>query len=68
MSRLTIRNGRVIDPANGFDGETDLVLERGRVAKVGRVSRPTGGVIDASDLIVTPGLIDPHVHLREPGQ
>jgi dihydroorotase len=68
MPALTIRNGRVIDPANGIDRKTDITLERGKVAKVGRVSRPAGAVFDASGCIVCPGLIDPHVHLREPGQ
>ena len=58
----------MIDPANGVDQVTDVTLERGRVAKVGRASKPTGKVFDASGCIVTPGLIDPHVHLREPGQ
>jgi dihydroorotase len=68
MATLTIRNGRVIDPANGVDQTTDITLERGKVTKVGKVSKPTGKVFDASGCIVSPGLIDPHVHLREPGQ
>ncbi len=68
MARLTLRNARVIDPANGIDQKTDVTLERGKVAKIGKASRPTGQVFDASGCIVSPGLIDPHVHLREPGQ
>lgn len=68
MASLTIRNGRLIDPAGGIDTLTDLVIERGKVAKIGKVARPTGRVFDASGCIVCPGLIDPHVHLREPGQ
>lgn len=68
MASLTIRGGRVIDPANGVDAIADVVLERGKVQKVGKVSKPNGQVFDASGCIVTPGLIDPHVHLREPGQ
>ena len=68
MAQLTIRNGRVIDPANHFDAVTDMVLEGGRVKKIGKVSRASGAVFDAAGCIVTPGLIDPHVHLREPGQ
>ncbi len=68
MARLTIKDGRVIDPANHIDTVTDLILEGGKVTKVGKVSRASGAVFDASGLLVTPGLIDPHVHLREPGQ
>ncbi len=72
MARLTIVNGRVLDPANQVDQVADLVIEDGRVAQLGKVSRPQAGagdaVIDASGLIVTPGLIDIHVHFREPGQ
>ncbi len=52
-----------------MDQVTDLVLADGRIAKLGKVSRPdTDHVLDASGCIVCPGLIDIHVHLREPGQ
>lgn len=68
MPALTIKNGRVIDPANGVDEVTDITLDRGKVKKIGKASKPAGKVFDASGCIVTPGLIDPHVHLREPGQ
>lgn len=66
--RLTILNGRLIDPSAGLDEVTDLVLEDGRVAAVGKLSSPSGATLDAAGCIVSPGLIDPHVHLREPGQ
>ncbi len=70
--RLTIINGRVIDPANEFDQVTDVVLENGRVAHIGEVGKASatenGSVYDAEGCIVCPGLIDIHVHFREPGQ
>src|SRR5690606_39231420 len=63
------RKGRVIDPASNRDEEADLFIVDGRIRSIG----PNLGVkadetIDATGLIVAPGLIDPHVHLREPGQ
>lgn len=65
---ITIRNGRVIDAATGFDGSADLLLENGRIALFGDVPDGSGdSEIDAAGLIVTPGLIDMHVHLRQPG-
>ena len=68
MESLSILNGRVIDPASGLDETTDLVLADGKVQSIGKVSKPTGPTLDASGCIVSPGLIDTHVHLREPGQ
>ena len=67
--RLVIASGRIIDPASGFDAVGDLVVENGRVAQIGGrgTLRPDDEVIDAGGCIVAPGLIDPHVHLREPG-
>ncbi len=65
---IAIRNGRVIDAASGFDGMADLLLEDGRIALVGEIPPGSGDAeIDATGLIVTPGLIDMHVHLRQPG-
>lgn len=68
MAKLTLTGGRLIDPANGIDQQTDLVLEDGKVASIGTVSSPDGPSIDASGCIIAPGLIDVHVHFREPGQ
>ncbi|TVQ32468.1 MAG: dihydroorotase [Phycisphaeraceae bacterium] len=70
MSRMLIRGGRVIDPASGVDAVMDVAIEGDRVVSVGAglAASAADEVIDASGLIVAPGLIDPHVHLREPGQ
>jgi hypothetical protein len=68
---LLLRNGRVIDPSRAFDQVTDLWLADGRVAGTGpRPPRVVGDVteLDCTGLIVAPGLIDMHVHLREPGR
>jgi dihydroorotase len=65
-----LRGGRVIDPANGVDGMLDVLVDGGRIAQVGR-DLPIGDatVVDIpAGFIVSPGLIDMHVHLREPGQ
>lgn len=67
MSKILIKNGRVIDPANNVDEVTDLLIEGERIAKVGGVEGVDAEVIDATGLFVTPGLIDIHVHFREPG-
>ena len=67
MTTILIRNGRVIDPSQSLDAEGDVLLVGGRVARVGRVTETAEEVIDARGLIVAPGLIDMHVHLREPG-
>jgi dihydroorotase len=69
MSATMIRNGRVIDPANKRDEVVDLLIVDGKIAPVSQLpslsSQPDE--INASNLIVCPGLIDMHVHLREPG-
>jgi dihydroorotase len=68
--KLLLKNGRVVDPANGRDGAFDVLIENGAIARVER-NLPADGaeVLEiGSDWIVTPGLIDAHVHLREPGQ
>ena len=66
-SELIIKNGRVIDPANGLDRKCDVLISDGRIALVGDVDNNAQKVIDATDKLVVPGLIDIHVHFREPG-
>ncbi len=70
MRPILIRGGRVIDPSRGTDGVADLYLAEGKVASVGRnLGTPDDAlIIDAAGKMVSPGLIDLHVHLREPGQ
>jgi len=72
MTALVIRGGHLIDPAAGMDAAKDILLKDGRVAEIagpGKLKHTEGAtVVDAKGLTVAPGLIDIHVHLREPGQ
>jgi dihydroorotase len=68
--KLLLKNARVVDPVNGVDGVRDVLVADGVIARVG-ADLPVDGahVVEIGrDLVVTPGLIDMHVHLREPGQ
>ncbi len=69
MSATIIRNGRVVDPANKRDEIADLLIVDGQIAEKSEIKGQTTEIdeIDAHNLIVCPGLIDVHVHLREPG-
>lgn len=73
-SRLLIRGARILDPAGGVDEEGDLLCEDGKVTAVGVVKGPAAQIdgetqeLDAKGLVATPGLVDLHVHFREPGQ
>jgi dihydroorotase len=69
MKRL-LKGGRVVDPANGRDGVFDVLIDDGRIARVDRDVPPDGASVVTIDsgLVICPGLIDMHVHLREPGQ
>lgn len=68
MSRLVVKNGRVVDPSQDIDRVCDLAVEDGIVRQIAADIDATGSeVFDASGLIVAPGFIDIHVHLREPG-
>ena len=71
MGRILIQNGRIVDPANRIDATGDLLIADDRIERVGgKIEVADGAAVDvigAEGLIVTPGLIDMHVHLREPG-
>ena len=68
MASLLIKNGRVIDPASGLDKTADVLIEDGMIAAVApELSSSRAELFDASGLVVAPGFIDMHVHLREPG-
>lgn len=70
MSSILLRGGRVIDPARGVDETADVLVEGGLVRAISaRSGQHTADVtLDCSGKLVLPGLVDPHVHLREPGQ
>ena len=72
MTALVIRGGTLMDPAAGVDGLKDILLKDGKVAEIaapGKLKMANGAEsLDATGLVVAPGLIDIHVHLREPGQ
>jgi dihydroorotase len=72
MATLLIRGGRVVDPSQGLDGVHDVLVRDGLVVGVGSEGAQTIGkadeTIDATGLVVCPGLVDMHVHLREPGR
>ena len=67
---ILIKNGQVIDPANKIDGKLDILVADGKIAKLGKpgtIPANSAQTVDASGKLVVPGLIDMHVHLREPG-
>ena len=72
MGTLLIRGGRIVDPSQGIDRVDDLLVRDGQVVACGQAgAQPVGRAdetIDAAGLVVTPGLVDMHVHLREPGR
>ena len=67
---LWLHGGRVIDPSQGVDATIDVLIVDGLVVTLGGDLRPpeTARTVDCSGLIITPGLIDVHVHMREPGE
>ena len=69
MNELVLRGGRVIDPANGLDTRADVRVVDGKIAEIGPqvLSSPHAAIEDVHGLLVVPGLIDAHVHFRDPG-
>ncbi len=69
VEKVLIRGARVMDPSSGFDAVADVLVENGVIAAVGdKVSCDGATVIDANGLVLAPGFVDLHVHLRDPGQ
>ena len=66
--KIIIKNGRVIDPANGIDKITDILVENETITALGKFDNGADSVINADGKIVSPGFIDLHVHFRSPGQ
>ena len=71
--KILIKNGHVIDPANNINEVLDIYINNGKIQDVGKnLAKELEGldiqIIDATDMVVAPGLVDMHVHLREPGQ
>ena len=67
--RLLIKNGRVIDPSSRTDETLDILIDKGKIVEVKpKIEADDAQVVDASRLVVAPGFIDMHAHLREPGQ
>ena len=67
MKSLLIQNARVVDPSQKLDEVCDLRVEDGKVAQIGKNLQPAEEQLDASGLVLAPGLVDMHVHLRDPG-
>src|SRR5437764_417177 len=68
VMNLLITNGRVVDPSQHLDAKLDVLIENGAIAKVERRIKADLPILDAAGLIVAPGFIDLHTHLREPAE
>lgn len=70
MRKLHLRGGRLVDPKQGIDAEVDVIVQEGRVARIGPgLATPEhAAVVDCRGLVIAPGFVDLHAHLREPGE
>ena len=68
MKDLLIKNATVVSPADKISGRYDILVMNGKIAQIGENLSFDGEVIDAEGLYAIPGLVDMHVHLRDPGQ
>ena len=68
MTRLLIKNGRLLDPSQNWDAPSDLLIENGKIAQIGEKIDAEAEVFEAQGLVVAPGFLDIHVHGRTPGQ
>jgi dihydroorotase len=68
VSRLLLRGARLVDPASGHDGTADVLIEDETIEDVGKVEAKGAETIDCDGLVLAPGLVDLHTHLREPGR
>lgn len=68
MKSFLIKNAVVVSPADGINAKTDILVKDGKIAELGNNIEFDGKIIDASGLYAVPGLVDMHVHLRDPGQ
>lgn len=66
---ILIKNGRIVDPATGTDDKRDILIDKGKIVDIKKsIKAKALKIIEATDLVIAPGFIDMHVHLREPGQ
>ena len=68
VSTLLLERARLVDPRLKLDKVADILIEKDRIKEIGSIPNFKGRTIDCTDKIVMPGLVDMHVHLREPGQ
>src|SRR5680860_457039 len=69
MSSYLLRGGRVIDPSTSLDAVQDVLIESGTIARMGKgLEAGSAAAIDVTGLVVAPGLVDMHTHVREPGR
>ena len=68
IDTLLIKNAHIVSPSDGLDNVADVLVKDGKIAEIAENISFDGNVIDADGLTLIPGLVDMHVHLRDPGQ